>query len=942
MSGEPPFPDNLEISEVERLFGLALAHEPAARAAVLDRACSDPAVRREVESLLRADEQAAGFLDLVVAPARPPDARIGPYRLIRKLGEGETSSVYLAARDDDEYRQQVAIKLIRPGMDSRQILQRFHQERQILASLGHPNIARLLDGGSTPAGQPYFVMEYVDGEPLDVHCQTAGLSVARRLELFGVVCQAVHFAHRNLVVHRDLKPGNILVDAEGRPKLVDFGIAKLLDPERAGIHVELTATVARLMTPHYASPEQVLGKPVSTASDVYSLGVVLYKLVTGRRPYELASQSLHEIERVVCESIPPPPSHVLRARRRDRLPRDLDNIVLMAMRKEPERRYASAQELADDVRRCLERRPVVARRDTLGYRVSSFVRRNTGTVAAAAVIFVSLIAGAVATTWQWRRAVVERTRAETQRMTAEQTLRFVVELFKVRDSPVAVHEVTARELLDRGAARLRGESEQPPEVRAALKHTLGVVYRNLGDYPQAAALLEEAVAARSEIPGGELDLADSLYQLGSIDSDNGKAYLADSLLRRALAIRTWLVGAGDLSVADVLEQLGNNVGYNVPLHEAEDDFRRALEIRRRQFGDGDVRLVSTIAGLAGLYSRSGRYDEAEALFREAMEIRSHSADGEHCHAGDPTLLSELGILRYREGSFDDAERYTDEAIECLQRALGPDHVEVVDLTSTRIRVWCEQGRYAEAEALARQSLVKRRELHGDRSPAVDNALHHLAHVLYERGELAEAERQATDALDRRRNAYGPIHDSVASTLMLLGDIRLAGADPRAAEASYREALAIWQRTMGDDFPNVAEVMRGLAEALVAQGRLAEALPVAEHALALQRRRLRPGHPAIAGTLVVLGAIVAAGAPSAAEPMFREARAIWSAALAPGHPYTARADSLLGECLALQHRPAEALPMLRHAAEVLRAQLGADHRETRLALRRLQAAAPRAE
>jgi len=237
MTGDTPW------SEIERLFDAAVARDRAERAVFLDQACTDPAVRREVESLLSADEQAGGFLEPPLPPA--PDARIGPYRLLRKLGEGETSSVYLAARDDDQYRQHVAIKLIRPGMDSRQILQRFHQERQILASLSHPTIARLLDGGSTPGGQPYFVMEYVDGEPLDVHCQSAKLSLARRLELFGVVCQAVHFAHRNLVVHRDLKPGNILVDADGTPKLVDFGIAKLLDPERAGIRVEPTRSEER-------------------------------------------------------------------------------------------------------------------------------------------------------------------------------------------------------------------------------------------------------------------------------------------------------------------------------------------------------------------------------------------------------------------------------------------------------------------------------------------------------------------------------------------------------------------------------------------------------------------------------------------------------------------------------------------------------------------------
>jgi serine/threonine-protein kinase len=822
-------------------------------------------------------------------------------------------------------------------MDSQQILQRFHQERQILASLGHPHIARLLDGGSTSTGQPYFVMEYVDGQPLDVHCAAARLPLARRLELFGQICQAVHFAHQNLVVHRDLKPSNILVDADGRPKLVDFGIAKLLDPERIGVRVERTATVARLMTPHYASPEQVQGKPVSTASDVYSLGVVLYQLLTGRRPYELGSHALHEIERVVCAATPTPPSQLLRARG-ERLPRDLDNIVLMAMRKEPERRYASAQELADDVRRCLEHRPVLARRDTVGYRVCSFVRRNTGAVAAAAVVFLSLLGGGVATTWQWREAVAERTRAQTQRMTAEETLAFVVDLFKVSDLPVKTSEITALQVLQRGAVELKSDA-RPPEVRAALDHTLGVVYKNLGDYPHAAALLSDAVTARRQFTGGERDLADSLYQRGAIDSDNGQATLADALLRDAMRIRIRLFGPDDLSVADVLERLAANVGYNITVQEAEDDYRRALEIRRAHFRDGDPRLLASIAGLASLYRHGGHFDKAEALFHEGLAIRDHVPRGRLCQPGESALLYELGLLRYVEGRYADSDRFVAEGVDCLQREVGPDHVDVVDMRSSAIWVECELGRYAEAEARGRESLIVRTELHGDRSPAVDNALHHLAHVLYERDKLAEAEVMARDALERRQNAYGTSHTSVTGTLIVLGDIHLARGDAPGAAGLYRKALASWPSVMGDDHPDVVAARRGLAEALLGQGDLVDARREAERALAQQHARLGPDHPAVASTLLVLGAIAEASSPAQAEPLLRQALDIWQRALGPDHPYTARAESLLGECLALQHRTAEALPLLHRALDRLRAALGPDHRDARRAQQRLWAVEP---
>ena len=929
--------DTASWSEVERAFDLAIAVPPAERAAFLDEVCHDPAVRREVEALLAADAGATGFLDPPPASSGyEPDVRIGPYRLLRKLGEGETSSVHLAERSDDQYRQQVAIKLIRPGMDSHQILQRFHQERQILASLSHPHIARLFDGGSTPAGQPYFVMEYVDGEPLDAHCEHRNLALARRLELFGQICQAVHHAHRNLVVHRDLKPGNILIDGAGTPKLLDFGIAKLLDPGRVAAELEPTAAVARLMTPHYASPEQIRGNPVSTASDVYSLGVILYKLVTRRRPYELGSLSLHEIERVVCEATPVPPSQLPGARPRERLPRDLDNVVMMALRKEPERRYTSAQELADDVRRCLERRPVVARRDTLGYRVASFVRRNTGSVAATCVILLSLVVGAIATTWQWRNAVVERTRAETQRRIAEQTLDFLVELFRVPDSQVAVHEVTARELLDRGAARLQATAQQPAEVHAGLIHTLGVVAGNLGSYAQAETLLEQAMAERAHLPGNELALADSLYQLALLDPD-GKPYTAVSLLQDALAIRIRMRGPDDPSVATVLEEIAGRIGYDA--HEAEDDFRRALAIRRRNAGSDDPRQIRSITGLAGLASLAGRYAEADTLLADATALHDRAAGSTACDADGDELLNELAMLRLREGYFDEAERAADRLLACKQRALGPDHVAVVDFMSFRIAIWYEQARLVEAEDLARRSLAARRAKHGDDTAAVDNALHHLARVLYARGQLAEAEQLETHSLALRVRAYGRSHDSVAGSQMVLGDIHLASGANADAEAAYREALAIWRRTMGEDHPHVAEALRGVAAALVAQGRLDDARPLADDALALQRRRLRPGHPEIATTLLVVGAIAMPRSPADAQAALREALAIRRAALAADHPAVACAESLLGACLAAQGNVAEGLPLLRHGAASLQERLGSDHPDTRQARKRLQLALP---
>src|SRR5581483_2152350 len=412
--------------QITDLLAEALELEPGKRPAFLESACAaDPQLRREVESLIASFEQSPSFIETPAFAGSPglidgspiedgepmEGRRIGQYQIVREIGHGGMGAVYLAERAE-EYREKVALKIVKRGMDTDFVLRRFRHERQILASLHHPNIAHLLDGGSTEDGLPYFVMEYIEGEPIDQYCDHHNLPVIERLKLFRTVCAAVYYAHQNLVIHRDIKPGNILITADGTPKLLDFGIAKILNPEISQT-VEKTATMMRLMTPEYASPEQVRGEPVTTASDVYSLGVVLYELLTGHKPYRIASILPSDIERVICEQEPTRPSTAISrveermtydgesvrvtpeavSRTREgqpeklqrRLRGDLDNIVLMALRKEPGRRYASVEHFSEDVRRHLEGLPVTARRDTMGYRAGKFVRRHKAGVAAAAL-----------------------------------------------------------------------------------------------------------------------------------------------------------------------------------------------------------------------------------------------------------------------------------------------------------------------------------------------------------------------------------------------------------------------------------------------------------------------------------------------------------------------------------------------------------------------------
>src|SRR5271169_1370660 len=485
--------------------------------------------------------------------------RIGPYRVLRTLGVGGMGEVFLAERADAAFEQQVAIKVVYGGSFARGVQSRLKIERQILAQLDHPNIAHLLDGGTLPEGRAYLVMEYVDGIAIDTYCDSNRLDLGARLKLFQIVCAVVHYAHQNLIVHRDLKPSNILVTAAGVPKLLDFGIAKLLDERQAGQHtLAMTHADIRLMTPDHASPEQVRGQPITTSSDVYVLGVLLYKLLAGTGPFLISSVRLAENERAICEKDPRPPSQTVRrddseesrsiAESRSTTPKrlarglagDLDNIVLMAMRKEPERRYASAQQMSSDIQRYLEGRPVIARRDTWSYRSSKFVRRHWLPVAAGVGAAALVLAFAATTYMQSLRIAAERDRvaqqrerAEHERARAEEVSSFLVNLFKLSDPEEnRGNQVTARELLDSGAKRLQAGLQDQPETKAALLSTVGAVYDSLGQYQDALPILDESL--RLQDKSHEASRIDTLLEVGRAHVKMGDLRGAEQPLQDAL------------------------------------------------------------------------------------------------------------------------------------------------------------------------------------------------------------------------------------------------------------------------------------------------------------------------------------------------------------------------------------------------------------------------
>jgi len=675
------------IERQRRIFELldgALELPAPERGAFLDQRCDAPELLREVEAMLSAEPD-TGVLE---APAFSVHARdpalgrtIGGYRLVELLDRGGMGSVYLAERED--FEQRVALKLIRRGLDLDDVLvRRFHNERQILARLDHPNIARLLDGGTTEDRLPYFVMELVDGEPIDRYCERRGLSLAERLRLFRKVCSAVQFAHRNLVVHRDLKPGNVLITADGEPKLLDFGIAKLLDDGLAA-HALATVPGQGPMTPRYASPEQIRLEPITTASDVYSLGVLLYELLTGVPPYRVDGDRSDEVARAVCEQEPERPSTAVRrrgeasrpglpdpGRLRQRLAGDLDSIVLKALRKEPEGRYGSAEQLSEDLRRHLSGLPVTARDGTSLYLLGKFVRRHRLALAVvAAFVLLSTGFGVVSTVLR-QQAVESRGRAERERSRAEEMLEFLQNLFKKADPDEAGgEELTALDLLRRGKEELLAERWEDPELRIDLTGTLGQLFLELGSYGEARELMAESLAIAREHHGGDhSEVAKRISNLAAVLHALGDHAEAEKLLREALKMRRRLGQEG----ADLFRTRNNLASTLISLkrfQEAEELYLETLRGRTALYGPDDPDVATSLSNLGALYLAMDDLERAEDHLRRALEIRLQG-DEETLVASTLDLLGEVTAAR---GDGAEAEQLHRRALEIRRRLLGEDH-----------------------------------------------------------------------------------------------------------------------------------------------------------------------------------------------------------------------------------------------------------------------------
>ena len=906
---------------VDTIFDAAVDVPTSERTAFVDRECDgDEALRAAVLELVRAYHSsdsplespaarlAAPLLDAAAAIAGPVPDHVGPFRVVREIGRGGMGRVFLGERADGQFEQRVAVKLIQHGAPG--VLRRFVEERRILALLEHPGIARLVDGGITDGGLPYFAMELVDGEPIDRYCEAHALTLDQRLALFAGVCEAVAYAHHHLIIHRDLKPSNILVTAGGQVKLLDFGIAKLLGAQQAGD--DITRTGLSVMTPEFAAPEQIRGAPVSTATDVYSLGVLLYLLLAGERPYEVRGRSPAEVERIVCEDVPPRPSGKAPAEARRRLRGDLDLIVLTALQKQPERRYQSPAALAHDLRRFRQGRAILARPDSARYRLGKFVGRNRTGVAVATVVVLAL-AGAAS------RERVLRNQAEVEARKAKEVGDFLVSVFDVAD-PYASREpdggsVTARELLDRGVRRIDSSLVAQPEVQAELRTVLGRVYTSLGLFDRAAPLLKRSLEQRTSLRGPlDPDVAATMDLLGVALVRQDKYDEAEPLLRRALEQRRRLLGDKDSATAESIDHLARLFEQRGQYDAAEPLYREALAIHGSVYGDSSVQVARSLNNLALLLHEKGAYEEAEPLFRRAVDIDLRQLGENHLSTAE--AMQNLAMNFQLRRNLPESERYHRRALAAKRRVLGDAHPSVtISLNNLGVLLLRDHRRLDEAESLTREALALDRQIFGERHSYVAEGLRNLGIILRTRGEFAEAERLLRQALEMDRALFGEQHRSVATMSYHLAQVRYLVGDLDEAERLLHDALATHRKLLGDGHVStmaaayvLARVMteagdpregealaraslsrmdpeksqhrwhfisaqRTLGEAILAQGRTDEALPILERALAMAREQFGDEDLRTADAQLAYGtALVAKRRYAEAAPLLRAARA----------------------------------------------------------------------
>ena len=827
----------------------------AQRQNYLNQSDISPEIRREVESLLSFEEQSADLMNLSAVEFSQDffdtdDARnsldgqiIGVYEIVRELGQGGMGAVYLAERTDGKFRQTVALKLLKREMNTSALRRRFQQEREILASLEHPNIARLLDAGTTGDKIPFLAMEYVEGLPIDEYCSVNKLDLPQRLDLFRQVCAAVNFAHRNLIVHRDLKPSNILVNEDGIPKLLDFGISKIISAEFDQTNA---ATVTKLgaMTPGYASPEQMRNKSVTTATDIYSLGVILYELLSGHRPFEAKESDLKEIYQAVLDSEPPPPSALIDTISKqfrqitnaktelktpensksktktpapnadtqpDKLRRtipeplnfnaqnlrgDLDNIVLKALRKEPERRYSSAENFAEDIHRHQRGLPVTARPHTFSYRAEKFIKRNRASVVAGILILLTIIGGVVGTVWQARVAAAERDRARLETEKAKKINLYTQNILNfsnphwLSSNPARNRKATVAEALDEALKNIDTDLADEPEIQAEILFTLGQTYTSQGQFDKSDKLLRQAIEKFDQVSGGQntrsmqaaVILGDTQYLAGKLDEAEALYVAAINYFRPKVvedkSQTKWLVIA--------LNDYGNVCANKGKLKEAQALVRESVELSDQLTGKDRFAIPVVKSNLGTQIGQTGDFKGALIYFNQVLEELRAGGGEQRLEGG--TANFNTGRMYTSLGDYETAEKYYQKADEILVNAVGEEDVYTLQNNLHTAINYHRQGKYVEAKSLIEKTLQIQRRIYPDG------------------------------------------HFTIAYSHRLLGEIYTKTNELQKGETEIREALSIIFKTLKEPNQEISLIKTALGENLIAQKRFAEAKEILTSAL----------------------------------------------------------------------------------------------------------------
>ncbi len=864
------------------------------RSRFLRDACGkDESLLKEVETLLATDTDQLPFLDgratdlLRDTGSLPSGTQVGAFQIVELVGRGGMGEVYLASRIEGDFEEHVAVKVLRPGLESSEFAIRFRTERQILANLRHPNIATILDGGTTKDHRSYFAMELIEGKPIDQYCNEHQLSIRDRLLLFQKVCVAVQFAHRNLIVHRDLKPSNILITSEGEPKLLDFGVAKLMDPMD-----EDTTTLGGIsgLTPEYASPEQILGEVITTASDVYSLGVVLYELLTGSRPYHFESRrNPQHILKVLEETQPSEPSSITgkgtryrdeeeEKRVRRTLKGDLDHILLRCIERDRNQRYNSVAEVVEDINNYLWKLPINIAPKSYIYRLKKFFSRHRTALAVTAALL--LIVSVSLSSFMSRNA---------ERKKATQLQSFLVRVFAdANPTNSGGRNLSLQDVLKSASDRLEEELEDQPEARSELLGQLSTV----------------------------------LYQQGNFAS-------AEDLARRSVEIRTKSKGEDSLSAAEAKGVLGTILIKRGEYQEAEQLLRFSLARQLSSYGRYHEEISSTYTNLTTLMIELGRYAEAEKYQREALNIDSNLFEGDHPYIGND--LNGLGVILHRNGRFPEAETAFKRALEIRQKGHGEVSSQVGNTLINLASLYRSMGLYDRSEEHYKRAIQIQQKVYGDKHHIVAIALNNLATMLYQKGnsqDLERVEQLHRQALEIRRMTYGDRHPEVAKSLEALAIILKDQENFEQAELLYEETLQIWREHVGEEHEAFATSLFNFGVFKVAIGDHPSAEKLILRAIETLGRLHSPEHLKLAGPYFHLGKLRKDQERySEAESYLRQSLDIRTKHGGAESWQTGIIETVLGQTLVARGHAAEGHHLLKSGLKKVEKDLGSEHKST---------------